>query len=257
MLVKLMSSLILPNSKIDNIKMVIFDKDGTLIDVHHYWCSMIEFRAEFFINSLNIENKEKLYEELVENMGIDLKTKKMKAAGPVGIKPRSFIIDVALDTIQKYDKSYTKAMVEDVFKNVDEYSKTKLDVIVKALPDVKRLLNDLKNANIMITIATTDLSKRAVLAMKSLNIDSYFINIVGADLVANAKPSSDLVEYILDKNSLSKEDVVVIGDSMADLGMAKNAKCKFLAVKSGLYTDDFINQSEYVIENLTKLKVEI
>ena len=83
MLVKLMSSLILPDSKIDNIKMVIFDKDGTLIDVHHYWCSMIEFRADFFVNSVNISDKQKLHDDLVKAMGINLKTKKMKPEGPV------------------------------------------------------------------------------------------------------------------------------------------------------------------------------
>jgi len=252
-----MSSLILPNSQIDNIKMVIFDKDGTLIDVHHYWCSMIEFRADFFVNSLNISDKQKLYDDLVDAMGINLKTKKMKSEGPVGIKPRSFIIGVALETIQKYDKLYTKAMVEDIFKKVDEFSKKKLDFIVKVLPGVERILEDLKKANIKISIATTDLSTRAVLAMKSLEIDSYFVNIAGADLVENAKPNPDLVEYILDKNNLLKEDVVVVGDSMADLGMATNANCKFIAVKSGLYTSDFINQSENIIEDLTKLRVKI
>ena len=252
-----MSSLVLPDSQIDNIKMIIFDKDGTLIDVHHYWCSMIEFRADFFINSLEIVDKEKLYDELVDNMGINLKTKKMKPEGPVGIKPRSFIVDVALKTIYKYDNTYTKSMVEEIFIKVDEYSKTKLKTIVKALPDVQRLLEDLKNANVKITIATTDLSQRAVLAMKSLNLDKYFVDIAGADLVDNAKPSPDLVEYILDKANLSKENVIVVGDSMADLGMARNVKCKFIGVKSGLYTDKFINQCEYLIDDLTQLRVKI
>jgi phosphoglycolate phosphatase len=218
---------------------------------------MIEYRAEFFVKSINIDNKEKLYNLLIDNMGIDLTSKKMKPQGPVGIKPRSFIIDIALNTMLEYDKNYTKKMVESIFKEVDEYSKTKLNHIVKALPNVKNVLEDLKQSNIQISIATTDLTQRAILAMKSLKLDSYFIDIVGADLVKNPKPNSDLVEYILRKNDLLKEDVVVVGDSMADLGMAKNAKCKFLGVKSGLYTDEFINQSKNIIDDLTQLKVKI
>ena len=252
-----MSSLILPDTQIDNIKMVIFDKDGTLIDIHHYWCSMIEFRAEFFVKSVEIEKKKELFDALVDTMGIDLKTKQMKAEGPVGIKPRGFIVEVTLDTMQKYDKTYTIEMVEDVFNKVDVYSKIKLSNIVKALPDVKRVLEDLKRANMKIAIATTDLSTRATLAMESLALEDYFDAIAGADLVQNAKPSADLVEYILEKYNLRKEDVLVVGDSMADLGMAKNAQCKFIAVKSGLYTDAFIKQSEYIINDLTQLKVKI
>lgn len=251
-----MSSLILPNSKINNVKMVIFDKDGTLIDIHHYWCSMIEYRAEFFVKSINIENKEELYNSLVDNMGIDLISKKMKPQGPVGIKPRNFIVDVVLNTMLEYDKNYTKEIVESIFKEVDEYSKTKLNHIVKVLPNVKNLLEDLKQSNIQISIATTDLTQRAILAMKSLKLESYFVDIVGADLVENAKPNPDLVEYILRKNNLSKEDVIVVGDSMADLNMAKNAKCRFLAVKTGLYSDEFIRYSEKIVDDFRYIEVE-
>ena len=254
-----MSSLILPNGKIDNIKMVIFDKDGTLIDVHHYWCSMIEFRAEFFIKSLQVENIDKntLYDELVDGMGIDLKTKKMKSEGPVGIKPRDFILEVAFNIMKKYDNSYKKSDVIDIFLKVDEYSKLKLNDIVKPLNGVVKLLENLKQNNILMSIATTDLSTRAILAMEKLNLKKYFTDIAGADLVKNPKPNADLVEYILDKQNLNILDVVVVGDSMADLNMAKNAKCKFLAVKTGLYTEEFLLKSEKIIENLTQVRVVI
>ena len=254
-----MSKLILPSTTLDDIKMVIFDKDGTLIDVHHYWCSMIEFRAKFFIDSLRDEDIDKnaLYNDLVDSMGIDLVLKKMKPEGPVGIKPRTFIIDVANNVLAKYTSSYTKEKVADEFNKVDEYSKSKLKEIVKPLVGVKELLKNLKNANILSSIATTDLSTRATLAMHDLELEEFFCDIAGADLVKNAKPSSDLVEYLINRHNLSVADVVVVGDSMADLNMAKNAKCKFIGVKSGLFTEEFINNSENVIDNLLEVEVKI
>ncbi len=253
-----MSNLYLPKSTIENIKMVIFDKDGTLIDIHHYWCSMIEFRAFFFIDEIEIEPllQKRLYSELVNAMGIDLNRKKMKPEGPVGIKPREYIMRVALKTIQKYAKNYTMESVDRVFKKVDNYSKSKLNSIVKPLIGVKEILNRLKDENIKIAIATTDLTDRAKLAMSVLNLDKYFNTIAGADLVKSPKPKSDLVEYILKKNNLKNSDIVVIGDSMADLEMAKNANCKFIGVKTGLYRESFIEQSEYLIDNLEELKVD-
>lgn len=235
--------------------MIIFDKDGTLIDIHHYWCSMIEFRAEFFTKNIAEKDKAKLYLELVDSMGIDLNTKKMKAKGPVGIKPRDYIENVALNIMQKHDKNYTKIQVKNIFKEVDEYSKSKLYSIVKLLPDVKRILEECRINNIQISIATTDITPRALLAMRALNLEDMFENIVGADLVKNAKPSADLVEYIIMKNNLNTNEVIVIGDSMADLNMAKNAKCKFIGVKTGLYDDVFLKNSEYIINNLKDLKV--
>jgi phosphoglycolate phosphatase len=252
-----MSSLILPNGKIENIKMLIFDKDGTLIDVHHYWCSMIEFRAKFFIKSLENLNidKDSLYKDLIENMGIDLNTKKIKPEGPVGIKSRAFIIDVAYATISKYTNNYTKNKVTDIFAEVDEYSKTKLQDIVKPLEGIIEFLKSLKENGISCSIATTDLSTRAVIAMENLDLKDYFTDIVGADLVENVKPSPDLVNYILQKHNLQPSDVLVVGDSMADLNMAKNANCRFLGVKTGLYTNQFIENSKYLLKDLTEVKV--
>ena len=254
-----MSSLSLSKSTIENIKMVIFDKDGTLIDIHHYWCSMIEFRANFFVDSLRLNSSDKieLYNKLVDGMGIDLDSKKMKPEGPVGIKPRGFIMNVALDIMKIYDSSYTIEMVESIFKEVDSYSQTKLLKIVKPLPNMRQLLDDLKSAKIKISIATTDLTNRAILAMESLEVRDYFIDIVGADLVNNPKPKPDLVNYILHKNGLTANEAIVVGDSIVDLEMAQNANCRFIGVKTGLYGDEFIEKSEYLIENLKELKVKI
>ena len=252
-----MSSLSLPSATLENIKMVIFDKDGTLIDIHHYWCSMIEFRAEFFVDDTNMSQKENLYSELIDAMGIDLKTKKMKPQGPVGIKPRAFIMDVALKTIQKYDKSYTLDRVDAIFKRVDEYSKSKLDLIVKPLPDLKRVLDDLKSADIKIAIATTDLTQRAKLAMDTLDLKECFEIVAGGDLVQNVKPSADLVDFILEKSAIDVKNAVVVGDSIVDLQMAQNANCKFIGVKTGLYEDEFIENSKYLIDNLKELKVKV
>lgn len=252
-----MSSLILPNNKIENVKMVIFDKDGTLIDIHHYWYSMIEYRTYFFIKSLESENinERALYNDLMENMGIDLNTKKIKTQGPVGIKPRNSIIDIAFNTILEYTQNYTKEKVIDIFYEVDEYSKSKLHEIVKPLNGVIKLLQNLKRYSTLTCIATTDLTHRAMLAMNVLELEKYFSDIVGADLVKNAKPNSDLVDYIVAKHSLNYDEIIVIGDSMADLNMAKNAKCKFIGVKTGLYTEEFIKESRYLINDLEDMEV--
>lgn len=255
-----MSSIKLSTGEIiENVKLVIFDKDGTLIDVHHYWCSMIDFRAKFFSQMLEgkIIDTASLYQELVDNMGIDLKSKKMKPEGPVGIKPRSYIVEVVLETIRKYYPAFTKEEVIDIFAQVDEYSMSQLKKIVTPLSGVKEFLEALNEANIKCVIATTDLTNRAQIAMYEIGLSKYFVEIAGADKVERAKPYPDLVEYLLDKTGFNVDDAIVVGDSMADLGMASNAKCKFLGIKSGLYTDEFVKSSLFLVSELTQVKVEV
>lgn len=252
-----MSKLQIADTLLDNVQIVIFDKDGTLIDIHHYWCSMIKFRAEFFLNALTLPKEKKLllYNDLIDNMGIDQKLNRMKPQGPVGIKPRSFIIDVAFNTIKDYSNDFTREKVVDLFAKVDEYSIDKLSEIVELLEGVSEFLASLKEAGIMIAIATTDLSERATLAMHSLGIDTFFDTIAGADLVENAKPSADLVHYILNKHQLSSHEAIVIGDTMADFGMAQNAATRFIGVRTGLFTQSFIESCDNLVETLHEIKV--
>ena len=73
-----------------NLEHLCFDKDGILIDVHAYWRHTTEIRATYLKNKLqlnsNIENS------LIDAMGIDIESGKIKNTGPVGHKPRGAII---------------------------------------------------------------------------------------------------------------------------------------------------------------------
>ena len=50
-------------SFLDNLKLperaeaILLDKDGTIIDVHHYWIGMSMYRIEALIQELGIEGK--------------------------------------------------------------------------------------------------------------------------------------------------------------------------------------------------------
>ena len=50
------------NWEIKNIETILFDKDGTLVDLHFFWGKMTEFRIKEIIKYYNL--KEELFEEL-------------------------------------------------------------------------------------------------------------------------------------------------------------------------------------------------
>ncbi len=237
-----------------NVDLVIFDKDGTLIDIHYYWCGMIELRAKKLTQDyIEPQKQQAVMKELMSNMGINLDTREIKPEGPVGIKPREFIIDVAYQTLKKHYQSITIVKVSSVFKSIDSYSQKHLDTLVKPLCGVEHLLSLLKQKNIKIAIATTDLTNRAKLAMDSIGLKHYFDYIAGADLVENAKPSPDLVHYLCNKMSVDVSRTIVVGDSIVDLKMAESANVNFIGVKTGLYSYEFLNNSKNLVDDLTHI----
>jgi HAD superfamily hydrolase (TIGR01549 family) len=118
------------------------------------------------------------------------------------------------------------------------------------LPGVEALLKTLKQQKIKIAIATTDLTSRAKLAMDSIGLTHYFDCIAGADLVDEAKPSADLVNYLCDKMECAKSKTLVVGDSIVDLRMAESAQVDFIGVKTGLYTPEFLAHSQTLVDDL-------
>lgn len=233
-------------------KLVIFDKDGTLIDVHYYWCGMIRLRADMLSKKyIEPAQQQKVANELMSEMGIDLTTQKIKPAGPVGIKPREFIINVAYQVVKKYCSSIAIEQVSSIFKIIDEHSKQHLDGLVKPLIGAEKLLSRLKKNNYKVTIATTDLTSRAKLAMQSIGFLKYFDYIAGADAVENAKPHPDLVHYLCNKTNINKNNAIVIGDSIADFDMAMTAGVEFIGVKTGLHCPEFLQKSKKIVDNLT------
>jgi len=233
-----------------NIDLVIFDKDGTLIDIDYYWGGMVRLRAEMLSKKyIEIHAQKKVANELMSDMGIDLNTGKIKQTGPVGINPREVIIDIACQTMRRYFGTITIEQVSLVFQEIDIYSQTCLEKLVKPLPGVE----ELKQKKIKIAIATTDLTSRAKLAMDSIGLAHYFDDIAGSDMVDKAKPNPDLVNYLCKKLSSDKSRTLVIGDSIVDLKMAKLANVSFIGVKTGLHTPEFLENSEILVDDLSNM----
>ena len=69
------------------------------------------------------------------------------------------------------------------------------------------------------------------------------------------KPDPEIVNYIMDKLKISKEDAVIVGDSKSDIITGKNAGIDTVAVTYGYdKTENLINANPTsVIDDFTKL----
>jgi len=235
-----------------NIKAILFDKDGTLIDIHKYWYSMIRLRSEFIVKKCftNHKDKNKVKIELMKIMGVDYEHERMKPEGPVGVKPRDFIISLTNQAINTMGGKSTINFVAKIFNDVDEYSELHLKEFVVLLPGVKEFLEKLKKHKVSANIVSTDLTNRAKKSMKILGLSCFFDNIFGGDSVKNAKPSSEIAELVISKTGLYPRDVAVIGDHPVDILMGENASIDLcIAVCNGISPRDVFKELHCEVVN--------
>lgn len=244
---------------IERPELVLLDKDGTIIDIHHYWASMIRLRAKLIVDQCFAERQDAAVVEqrLVEAMGVDLVSGRMKPEGPVGVKPRPFIVGVASTVVREYGVDMDDVGMEALFSEVDRRTSVDLRPLLRLLPGVKDFLKSLRAHGVVAAVVSTDITSRAMAAMQALGIDHYFETIIGGDAVAHTKPAPDLAHAVLKKGSFSPSRAVVIGDHPVDIHMGQSAGCSAnIALLTGLSDRDaFVGLPCVIAEDMSHLAV--
>lgn len=101
-----MISLTVNNSKIPNIDTVLFDKDGTFIDLHYFWGKMTTMRCDEIIKTYSMPVS--LHHELCLCLGYDTKTQKMLKDGITALYSRPKIIEIFRSDLKKYGVNATQ-----------------------------------------------------------------------------------------------------------------------------------------------------
>jgi len=240
-------------------EIILFDKDGTLIDIHHYWASMIRIRSEWIVERWFAESSEshRIAITLQEAMGVDTNSGRMKPDGPVGIKPRPFIVEVAMSVVEDNGQKINVDQMEALFAEVDQLTSNDMLPLLKVLPGVEEFLESIQHCGIKAIVVSTDITSRARKAMQTLKLDHYFSEIIGGDLVENTKPAPDLAELALRSGQCNAEAAVVLGDHPVDIGMGINAGVEVnIGVLTGLSDQQVLIKHDCLIaSNLESIEM--
>lgn len=193
-------------------KLVIFDLDGTLIDTAPIVLDLL--------NSLRMQEglppQNNLLQENIMSAGGDTLIAKALDLDPL-INPLK---------IKKYLQKFR-----------DEYAK-KCTNEKLVYPNVKITLAQLNALQLKICVCTNKPRNLALKALTDTNLFNYFEEILCANDLETSKPDPCLIEYFLNSFSILRNDVVLIGDSILDYHLAKNADIDFIFHSGGYHNDE-------------------
>lgn len=123
-------------------------------------------------------------------------------------------------------------------------------------PGIKEILEELKSRGVLLSIYTGKGREAASITLKKLSIYGYFDLIITGDEVKEHKPSPEGIEIFLKKYNLSKDDVIMIGDSPSDIKAARAAGIKSASVLWDSLAKNHVLKmnSDYVFHTVADLK---
>lgn len=127
--------------------------------------------------------------------------------------------------------------------------------ICPLFPDLISMLNSLRDAGIKISIASSKRRPLIEVVLDHHELAPYFELVVGATDITHHKPHPESVHHTIKLLGVQHADTVVIGDSIYDLDMARNAGVDAIGVTTGIHSRDILSTAEplYIVDSLDEV----
>jgi phosphoglycolate phosphatase len=195
--------------------LIIFDKDGTLIDFHAMWGRW----ATTLARGLEAETGLDLAERLFQVMDFDAQSGHIVPEGNLAIMPlaglRALTVEVLTEfglPLREAEAALTKAWHEP-----------EPSALAQPLTDLTRLFITLRRTGFQIAIATSDDRRPTEAMLDALKLTLLVDGLVCADDGLPIKPAPDMVLTLCRRLNVLPQNTVVVGDNIPDLQMGRNA----------------------------------
>jgi phosphoglycolate phosphatase len=237
-------------SILNNYRLIIFDKDGTLIHFESMWGEWIMELAR----RLEAASGQPVERELFQTMGFDSASGRVLADGPLVVAPMAHLRALTVNVLREAGLPSEKAEAD-----VAEAWFTP-DPIASARPlaDLPSLFTQLRQRGLKIAVITTDdrLPTQATLA--GLGVTELVDALACADDGIPPKPAPDMVWAVCQATGVEPAQAVVVGDAVADLQMGRAAGAgQIIGVLSGVSSAEQLTPyADKILPSIAELLTE-
>jgi len=192
------------------IKGVLFDKDGTLIEVNGTWVPLYRqmLTEDFSVPAGDVE-------EMLIKGGYEPATGVFRAGSALAAGTTAQIAELWWPGLSRDELKARVAMIDnDIAPRAKEF--------IKPLMELSNVFDELRAMGLRLGVATNDSFRSAEAQMNHLDVHHYFEHIIGWDSVVIPKPSGHMIEYFCSKTGLKPEEVAMVGDNGHDMEEARH-----------------------------------
>lgn len=225
-------------------KLVIFDKDGTLLNFDSMWTPF----TENVVNKLEkATGLSELKDVIFRRLGYDF-VKKTWGPGHMAEGTQSDCISEIKMILQEKGMAKERAnkAVGECYTSADQSN-------AKVIGDAHGLLSKLRALGVKIAVVTSDSRRPTEQFLSGAGLTELVDAVItGDDPFSEAKPSPANALRLCKQMNVDPEETVMVGDTLTDMGMAKNAGLgTAIAVLSGVEKKEKLSPlADHVVKNI-------
>jgi phosphoglycolate phosphatase len=200
---------------LEGIELVVFDKDGTLIDFQAMWGGWVRALAADLERATGAELSASLFEVL----GVDPGSGRVLAHGLLAATPMSRIRAVVIDTVRAagVPAADAEAAVAGAWAPPDPVA------LAHPIGELRGILTELRRSGRHVAIATSDDRDPTERTLAALGIAELVEAIACADDGEPVKPAPAALLRLCAELGVPLSRTAIVGDSVADLAMGRAA----------------------------------
>ena len=213
--------------------LIIFDKDGTLIDFIALYGGKIATAIETLIQG--VQGTAALHADLCATLGYDAQTARFDSQSPVLTATLPTIYTVAATSLYRHGWGWLPAELQVAAHFAPMLEGPFTPAMLQPTADLPRLFGALTQAGVQIAVITSDDHAPTATALAWLDIAQQVQMVIGADDAYPHKPAPEAIWAVCTAMGVELSRTAYVGDSTTDMLMAQRAAVGLrVAVLTGL-----------------------
>lgn len=202
--------------------LIVFDKDGTLINFTHLWASKTRAAVDALAHAINASQELRL--SLYASLGCDPVEDRFAPQSPVVTAPLSKLYTIAATVLYQHGFGWLDAEIKVYSHFAPPMENIFSAEMVEPAADIAALFRSLQEAGVYIAVITSDDRKPTEETLQLLKAEEYVSFIAAADDEYPHKPAPEAVLAACEWIGASPARTAVVGDSTTDLVMGRRAQ---------------------------------
>ncbi|XP_052229858.1 uncharacterized protein LOC127843972 [Dreissena polymorpha] len=231
----------------DGIQLVVFDLHGTLMNTHRRYVQWLHTLCNRMEQTTGLELRADVHQKL----GVSLETQKLQVgilADGTTLQVKSKLLEILLHNGLSYEESMWT--VNQLWVECRHLLEGHTEDNSSEARDLCKML---KNCNVKIAINTGDSRESALADLKTIGLLKYIdMMVCGDDPFSQPKPSPHNLQLIMGEFRVDSNRTVVVGDSVLDMRMAKDANvlCKIAVLNGVGEKDALVQHADFIVPSV-------